>query len=221
MTAERIDRERLVVSIALALLLPAAESLNAQTAARVDFRTEGFGVSVAIGDLPYRARPHASPAAGWVAAEGWVTAEWGGVRMWRMGDRPPWKRDVLHKQDLRYLLGRETVRRIEWHARDMGLGGPLEGRWFRADRYTTLLEVRSRGIPVAELYDYGNDGLIDRVFLTTPYAGPWHGAVRPAPVVVRPPRPVVVPTVRVVDRREARYKEDPGKRGRGRGKNDP
>lgn len=155
-----------------------------------------------------------------MAAEGWVTAEWGGVRMWRMGDRPVWSRDVLRKQDLRYLLGRETVRRIEWHARDMGISGPLAGRWFRAGRYTTLLEVTVRGIPVAELYDYGNDGFIDRIFLTAPHAGLWHGGARPAPVVVRPPQPVVVPSVRVVERREARYKEDPGKRGRGRGKND-
>ena len=208
---------RHVVSMALTLLLFAGGQLNGQTAARVDFRTEGFGVSVAIGDLPYRAHPHALPAEGWVSAEGWVAADWGRVRMWGVGGRPVWTRDVLRKQDLRYLLGKETVRRIEWHARDMGLAGPMEGRWFRTGRYTALLEVAVRGIPVAELYDYGVDGYIDRVYLTAPHAGAWHGGFRPAPVVVRP-QPVVVSTVRAQDRRVAgTYKENPGKRGRGKG----
>jgi hypothetical protein len=210
---------RHVVSMALTLLLPGGGPVTGQTAARVDFRTEGLGVSVAIGDLPYRAHPHASTAEGWIAGEGWAAADWGRVRIWAVGARPVWRRDVLRKQDLRYLLGRETVRRIEWHARDMGLAGPLEGRWFRAGRYTTLLEVTARGVPVAELYDYGNDGYIDRVFLTVPHAGAWHIGVRPAPVVVRPPRPVVVSTVRAQDRRVAgTYKENPGKRGRGKGR---
>ena len=205
---------RYVVSMALALLVAVGEPVTAQTAARVEFHTEGFGVSVAIGDLPVRVRPHASTAVGWVAAD------WGPVRIWGTGARPMWRRDVLRKQDLRHLLGKETVRRIERHARDMRIAGPVEGRWFRVDRYTTLLEVTVRGIPVAELYDYGSDGYIDRVFLTGHQGGAWHSGIRPALPVVRP-RAVVVSTARVWDRREAKYKENPGKRGRGKGKKNP
>jgi hypothetical protein len=50
----------------------------------------------------------------------------------------------------------------------MGLGGKLWGRWFRTDRTTVLLEVTARGVPVAELYDHGGDGHIDRILLTEP-----------------------------------------------------
>jgi len=208
---------RYLVSMALTLLLPAGEPVNGQTAARVEFHTEGFGVSVAFGDLPYRVRPHASAAEGWIAADGWVAADWGRIRMWGVGARPVWTRDVLRKRELRYLLGKETVRRIEWHARDMGLAGPLEGRWFRASRYTTLLEVTVRGVPVAELHDYGSDGFIDRIFLTAPHAVAWRGGVPPARVVARP-QPVIVSSPRVPARREAGYKENPGKKRRGNGR---
>lgn len=200
-----------VVSMALALLVAVGEPVTGQTAARVEFHTGGIGVSVAIGDLPVRVRPHASTAVRWVAAD------WGPVRIWGIGAPPVWRRDVLRKQDLRYLLGKETVRRIERHARDMRIAGPVEGRWFRVDRYTTLLEVTVRGIPVAELYDYGGDGYIDRVLLTSPNGGAWHSGIRPAPAMVRP-QAVVVSTARVWDRRGAKYKENPGKRGQGKGK---
>jgi hypothetical protein len=179
---------RYVVSMALALLLAGGEALAGQTVARVEYRNGGIGVSVAVGDLPVRIRPHAS------AAVGWVAADWGPIRVWMTGARPVWRREVLSRQDLRFVLGNETLRRIERHARDMGLRGPLEGRWFRTDPYTTLLEVGVRGVAVAELYDYGNDGTMDRILLSRPYgAAPNHGVVR--------------------------YKEGYGTRGRGNRKN--
>lgn len=178
---------RYVVSMALALLLTGGEALAGQTAARIDYRNGRIGVSVAIGDLPVRIRPQARVAVGWGAVD------WGPVRVWAAGARPAWRREILNRQELRYLLGHQTVKQIERHGRNLGVHGPLEGRWFRVDRYTTLLEVGVRGVPVAELYDYGNDGLIDRIFLSQPYrAAPGHGVIR--------------------------YKEGYVKRGRGNGK---
>jgi len=175
---------RYVVSMALALLLAGGEAVAGQTAARIDYRNGRIGVSVAIGDLPVRVGPHAG------VTVGWGRVDWGPVRVGVEGARPVWRREVIDRRELRYMLGRETVKRIERHARDLGVHGPVEGRWFRVDRYTTLLEVDVRGVPVAELYDYGNDGLIDRILLSQPYrVAPNHGVVR--------------------------YKEGYGKRGRG------
>lgn len=203
---------RYVMSIALAIFLAGGEVVVGQTAARAEFQNGRVGVSVAIGDLPLRVHPRP------LNARGWVATDWGRVRLWASNARPMRSREVLRKQDLRYLLGKETIRRIEWHARDMGLAGPLEGRWFREDRYTTLIEVRVRGIPIAELHDYGSDGYIDRVFLTDPYSvRVQHYGVRRTPAVVAPHRVMVTgPAVR--DRSAARYKEKPGKRGRGKQK---
>lgn len=198
---------RYLVGMALALFLAGGEALAGQTAARLEFQSGRVGVSVAVGDLPYRVRPRPVTAAGWVAAD------WGRVRLWTGGHRPMLRREVLRRQDLRYLLGKETVRRMERHARNMGLAGPVEGRWFRGDRYNTFLEVTVRGIPVAELHDYGSDGIIDRVYLTDPHGGAWHSRVRPAPVLVAPQRVITKgPVAR--DRGMARYKEQPGKKGR-------
>jgi len=183
---------RYVVSMALVLFLAGGETLAAQTAARVDYRGGRIGVSVAIGDLPVRIQPRVSAGVG---AMGWIAADWGPVRVWMERGRPTWSREVLDRRDLRYMLGKETVKRIERHARDLGLRGQVEGRWFRADRYTTLLEVAVRGVPVAELYDYGSDGRIDRILLTRPYpAAAGHG---------------------VIQYREGYVRRAPGKRGRG------
>ena len=66
------------------------------------------------------------------------------------------------------MLGRETVKSIEKHAKRMGIRGKTQGRWFHVDQSTSVLEVTVDRVPVAELYDYRNDGFIDELFLTGP-----------------------------------------------------
>jgi hypothetical protein len=82
---------------------------------------------------------------------------------------------TLHERELKYFLGKHTVKRIEKHAKRMGIRGRTRGRWFRVDRNTSLLEVSVDRVPVAELYDYRNDGYIDELFLT---GAPQHVRVR-------------------------------------------
>ncbi len=74
----------------------------------------------------------------------------------------------MHRNDLRNLLGKEGVKRLERHARTLGLNGPIQGRWYALDRFSAVLEVEVRGVPVAELHDYGRDGFIDRILLAQP-----------------------------------------------------
>ena len=153
---------RYMVGVAMALLLAGGDALAGQTTARVEYRNGRIGVGVAIGGFPVRVSPHGPTARGWVAAD------WGPVRI-RVASRQPFLRQgILDRQDLRYLLGKETVKRIEQHAKRMGIRGRTEGHWFQVDRGTTVLEVRVDRVPVAELYDYGSDGFIDELFLTGP-----------------------------------------------------
>ncbi len=151
---------RYMVGMALALLLVASDSLAGQTAARVEYRNGRIDVGVAIGHLPVRVSPHGP------AARGWVAADWGPVRIRVASRQPVLRQGFMDRQDLRYLLGKETVKRIERHAKYLGAHGRTEGRWFRVDRTTTVLEVTVGRIPVAELYDYRSDGYIDELFLT-------------------------------------------------------
>jgi hypothetical protein len=150
---------RHMVGTALVLLLAGVESVNGQTAARVEYRDGRIGVAVAIGDLPVRV-VHPRTVAG-----GWVAANPGPVRVVVNAGRPHWGREILRRNDLRHLLGNDMVRMLERHGRAIGLRGPIQGQWFRLDRRTVLLEVTVRGAPVAELYDYGVNGRFERVYL--------------------------------------------------------
>ena len=153
---------RYMVGLAVALLLVAGDSLAGQTAARVEYRNGRIDVGVAVGRLPVRVSPHGQ------GAQGWVAADWGPIRI-RVGSRQSFVRQgTLDRQDLRYLLGKETVKDIERHAKRLGIRGRTRGQWFRADRNTTVLEVTVDRVPVAELYDYRSDGRIDELFLTQP-----------------------------------------------------
>jgi len=153
---------RYMIGMAMALFLVAGDSLAGQTRARVEYRNGRIDVGVAIGRLPVRVSPHGQGTLGWIAAD------WGPVRI-RIGSRHPFvHQGTLDRQDLRYLLGKETVKRIERHAKRMGIRGRTRGQWFRADRNTTVLEVTVDRVPVAELYDYRSDGRIDELFLTNP-----------------------------------------------------
>ncbi|MGD2120831.1 MAG: hypothetical protein PVJ76_03765 [Gemmatimonadota bacterium] len=153
---------RYLVGTALALLLAGGDALAGQTAAQVEYRNGRIGVGVAIGRLPVRVGPH-SPA-----ARGWVAADWGPVRIRIASRRPSWTGRTIQRNELRFLLGRETVKRIERHARGLGIRGPTRGQWFHLDRHASVLEVTVDRVPVAELYDYGNDGSIDELLLTDP-----------------------------------------------------
>lgn len=156
---------RYVVGLAMALLLAPCDSLAGQTRARIDVRGGRFGMGVDIGRLPVRVSPHGP------VARGWVSADWGPVRIRVATQRPSrngYNGRMLHRQEIRYLVGKETVKRIERHAKRMGIRGKTRGQWFRADRNTSVLEVTVDRIPVAELYDYRSDGYIDDIFLTGP-----------------------------------------------------
>ena len=153
---------RYMMGIAVALFLVASDSLNAQTRARVDYRNGRIDVAVALGRVPVRVSPHGPTARGWVAAG------WGPVRI-RVASRPGVRyRGTLREKDLRYLLGKETVKDIERHAKRMGIKGKTRGQWFPVDRNASVLEVTVDRIPVAEIYDYRNDGYLDEIFLTGP-----------------------------------------------------
>ena len=169
---------RYMVGFMVALVLAPAHEVAGQAAARIEYRNGRVGVGVSVGRLPVRVSPHGP------VARGWVAADWGPLRVRVVSRRPSVTGRVLHRKELRYLLGKETVRRIEGHARSLGIRGRTVGRWFHLDRTTTVLEVAVDRIPVAELYDYRGDGFIDEMFLTGPprYAryGEWryqgHGA---------------------------------------------
>jgi len=153
---------RQLVGMALGLLLLGIEPVEAQTRARVEYRDGRIGVAVSIGDLPVRvAHPR-------VRTAGRVAVNWGPVRVVAKTRGRYWTHSSLRRKDLRYLLGKETVRRVERHARAMGLRGPVQGAWYRIDRRTLMLEVTVRGTPVAEMYDFGSDGYIDEVYLVNP-----------------------------------------------------
>ncbi len=153
---------RYMVGMALALFLAGGDALAGQSAAHVEYRNGRIGVGVAIGNRPVRVSPRGPTARGWVAAD------WGPVRIRVATRRPSWTGRTLHRTELRYLLGRETVKQIERHARRMGVRGKTRGQWFHVDRSTSVLEVTVDRIPVAELYDYRSDGFIDELFLTGP-----------------------------------------------------
>jgi hypothetical protein len=153
---------RFMIGMALAFLLAGVDALSGQTAARVDFRKGRIGVGVAINGIPVRVSPHGP------LARGWVAADWGPIRIRVASRRPSWVGRTLHKQELRYVLGRETVQRIERHAKVMGIRGRTEGRWFPVQGRTMVLEVTVGRVPVAEVYDYRSDGYLDEIFLTGP-----------------------------------------------------
>ncbi len=150
---------RYTVGMMMGLLLAGVDSAHGQAAARVEYRDGRIGVAIALGDLPVRVARARTPALGWVAAE------WGPVRVVYAPERPYWNREVLRRNELRRILGNDMVKTMERHGKNLGYRGPLEGRWFRLDRRTVMLEVTLGGGPVAEAYDYGSDGTLDRVLL--------------------------------------------------------
>lgn len=165
--------KRYAWGLALGLVLADFGTADAQTAARVEYRDGRVGVAVAIGDLPVRVRP--APV---VRGGGPTEVRWAPVTVWAPGrvvvpgarvvvhaGRGGWHRDALRKNELRDLVGRDAVRTLERHARTLDARGPMEGRWYRADRRTVLLEVTVGGDLVGEFVDHGADGTLDRFYL--------------------------------------------------------
>lgn len=152
--------KRHMMIVTLGLLLADFGSVQGQTSARVEYRDGRLGVAVAVGDLP--GRGHAVPVYG---RGGWVEAAWRPERVHVRSGNAAWRGERLRKQDLRHLLGKETVKTLERHAKTLRLHGPLTGSWYRSDRRTVVLEVTVRGAPVAEVVDYGGDGIMDRLYL--------------------------------------------------------
>lgn len=179
---------RYMVGMTLGLLLLGIEPVESQTGARVEYRSGRVGVAVAIGDPPVRAAhprirvpARGAPGHGRVSGRvvrsrtgvaGSLAVDWGRVRLVLDAGRPYWRPGLLKQNDLRRLLGKGTVKRVERHARFLGLRGPLRGQWLRLDRRTMVLELTTRGRLVAELYDYGMDGYLDQLFLVDP-SGPY------------------------------------------------
>lgn len=153
---------RYMVAMAMAILMTGSDSLAGQTSARIEYRDGRIGLGVAIGRLPMGVTP-----AG-VRAGGWIAADWGPLRI-HVASHPSFPaHGTMERWDLRYLLGKETVKRIERHAKRLGIRGRTQGQWFRVDGRTTVLEVTVARIPVAELYDYRSDGIIDELYLVGP-----------------------------------------------------
>ncbi len=149
---------RSMVALALGSLLAAFGSAEGQTAARVEYRDGRLGVAVAVGDLPLRV--HARSA----REMGWTEVVWRPERVMASGGRPSWSHENLNRGELNHILGKETVKRIARHGRDMGARGALRGQWYQVDRRSAVLEVTMSGFPVAEAWDYGGDGHVDRVY---------------------------------------------------------
>ena len=144
---------------ALGMLMVGYGSAEAQTAARVEYRDRNFGIALAIGDLPLRVYAPRAPRAVW------TETVWRPARVVRTyHERPSWTQGSLNRGELNRVLGKDMVKHIDRRAKAMGIRGPMQGRWYRTDRQTVMLEVAVRDVPVAEVYDFGGDGTMDRTY---------------------------------------------------------
>ena len=157
------------VVMALGLLLADFVPTEGQTAARVEYRDGRIGVAVAIGDLPQRVyAPRVREAR-------WVEADWRPEPVVARPGRSHWARESLNRGELNRILGNRTVNDIARHGRAMGARGALRGQWYQEGRRAAVLEVTVGGFLVAEAWDHGGDGWVDRVYFADPHYryGPW------------------------------------------------
>lgn len=92
----------------------------------------------------------------------WVRANWGRVSIKPFAFRN--QRRELNRSDLRNILGRRTVDRIQDAGRSVGLRGALRGHWVRGGQGRVLVVTMGR-VDVAEVADFNRDGFVDQVFL--------------------------------------------------------
>jgi hypothetical protein len=73
---------------------------------------------------------------------------------------------TLDERALADVLGRVALERIQTHQHQLGAHGPIAGRWIDTGaRGGRVLQLRSGGIPVAELTDLDGDGRVDLVLV--------------------------------------------------------
>ena len=75
------------------------------------------------------------------------------------------KRGIMDQGSLADILGDVVFRRLSGESRRIGGDGRLTGRWIRPAGAATVLQIQSRGLPVAELTDLDGDGRIDAVLV--------------------------------------------------------
>lgn len=71
----------------------------------------------------------------------------------------------LGPRQLRVVLGPTVYGRLDRNRARLGGRAALSGRWIRPDGATLVLQIRSGPLAVAELTDYGADGLFDVVLV--------------------------------------------------------
>lgn len=111
-------------------------------------------------------------AAHWKSRRGprWVHARWDGIRFSRGFMRLRGvNRNALRTEDLAYLIGNRTVRRLERHAVRLGAHGPIMGRIVDRGAAGIVIQVRAGRVPVANLRDYDRDRHVDAVHLNQAY----------------------------------------------------
>jgi len=92
----------------------------------------------------------------------WVRVEWGR----RVRFRPiavHGSRSFLNRGELKAMLGRRTVERIQDAGRSVGFRGPMRGHWVAQRRGGDLLVVTMGQSDVAELVDFNRDGIVDEM----------------------------------------------------------
>ena len=75
------------------------------------------------------------------------------------------KQGVVDQGGLLDILGDVVLRRLSGESRRIGGDGRLTGRWMRPAGAATVLQIQSRGLPVAELTDLDGDGRIDAILV--------------------------------------------------------
>lgn len=76
-------------------------------------------------------------------------------------DRDKQRRGAVDRGGLMDVLGDVVFRRVDDQRRRLGGSAPLEGRWVQPREGMRVLQIRSGGVPVAELTDVDGDGRVD------------------------------------------------------------
>ena len=75
------------------------------------------------------------------------------------------KSETVGEGGLLDVLGEVIFGRVDGERRRLGGSEPLSGRWLSPDGRSRVLQIRSGGIPVAELTDADGDGRVDVVLV--------------------------------------------------------
>lgn len=78
------------------------------------------------------------------------------------------RRGAVDQGGLIDVLGDVVFRRVDDQRRHLGGSAPLEGRWLQPRAGMHVLQIRSGGVPVAELTDVDGDGRVDYSLVPQP-----------------------------------------------------